>query len=101
MDETPVWLDMPLARTVNTRREKTVLINTTGHEKSRFTVVLSCLADATKLKPMVIIVKRKTMPKEKFPAGVVVHWMDEESLKIWIQKVWKARPGAFSERKVY
>ena len=64
MDETPVWFDMRSARTVNSRGEKTVLINTTDHEKSRFTVVLSCLADGTKLKPM---------PKEKFPPGMVVH----------------------------
>ena len=93
-DETPVWFDMPLARTVNARGERTVLVNTTGHEKSSFTVVLLCLANGTKLKPMVIF-KRKTIPKENIPAGVVVHcqpkvWMDEEGLKIWVQKVWKA-----------
>ena len=103
MDETPVWFDMPSARTVNSRGEKTVLINTTGHEKSRFTVVLSCLANGTKLKPMVIF-KRKTMPKEKFPPGVVVHchekgWMDEAGLKIWIEKVWKSRPGGLLRKK--
>jgi len=92
MDETPVWFDMPSTRTVNVQGEKTVSITTTGHEKSRFTVVLSCLADGTKLKPMIIF-KRKTMPKEKFPAGVVVHnhpkgWMDIDGMKLWTQKVW-------------
>ena len=34
-----------LVATVATRGEKTVTISTTGHEKSCFTVVLSCLAD--------------------------------------------------------
>lgn len=53
-DEMPVWFNMPSVRTVATRGEKTVTISTTGHEKSCFTVVLSCLADGTKLKPMVI-----------------------------------------------
>ena len=53
-DEMPVWFDMPSARTVATQGEKTVTISTTGHKKSCFTVVLSCLADGTKLKPMVI-----------------------------------------------
>ena len=48
MDETPVWLDMPSARTVNARGERTVLVNTTGHEKSRFTVVLLCLFVVTR-----------------------------------------------------
>ena len=103
MDETPVWFDMPSARTVNAWRGRTVLVNRTGHGKSCFTVVLSCLADGTKLRPMVIF-KRKTIPKEKFPAGVVVHchpkgWMDEEGLKIWVQKVWKARPGGLLRKK--
>ena len=103
MDETLVGFDMPSARTVNSRGEKTMLINTTGHEKSRFTVVLSCLADGTKFKLMVIF-KRKTMPKEKFPSGVVVHchekgWMDEAGLKLWIQKVWKLRPGGLLRKK--
>lgn len=104
MDETPVWFDMPSARTVNTRGEKTVSITTTGHEKSHFTVVLSCLADGTKLKPMIIF-KRKTQPKEKFPPGVVVHhhpkgWMDADGVKVWIQRVWSSQPGGFLRRSL-
>ena len=98
MDEMPVWLDMPSTRTVATRGEKTVTISTTGHEKSCFTVVLSCLADGTKLKPMV------TQPKEKFPPGVVVHhhpkgWMDADGMKLWIQKVWSSRPSGLLRKK--
>ena len=46
-----------------------------------FTVALVCLADGMKLKQMVIF-KRKTLPEECFPPGVLVHchlrgWMDE------------------------
>ncbi|KAG7172720.1 Pogo transposable element-like 11, partial [Homarus americanus] len=71
--------------------------STTGHEKARFTVVLSCMADATKLKPMIIF-KRKTMPKVKFPAGVYVHvhengWMDEEGVRLWLEHIWSRRAG--------
>ena len=66
MDETPVWFDMPTFKTVDSIGTKTVLLKTTGHEKTHFTVVLACLADGTKLKPMVIF-KRKTMPKDNFP----------------------------------
>ena len=95
-----MWFDMPTSKTVDSVGAKTVLLKTTGHEKTRFTVVLACLADGTKLKPMVIF-KRKTMPKDNFPAGVVVHnhpkgWMDESGVKIWIEKVWRARPGGFA-----
>ena len=81
MDETPTWFDMPSSRTVNKAGGKTVFVRTSGHEKVRFTTVLGCMADGTKLKPMVIF-KRKTMPKENFPPGIVVHvhpkgWMDD------------------------
>lgn len=103
MDETPITLDMPANRTVNQKGEKTVLIRTTGHEKSRITLVLSCMADCTKLKPMVIF-KRKTLPKEKFPKGIVIHvhpqgWMDEGGCRKWIKEVWNLRPGGLRKEK--
>ena len=41
---------------------KTIMINTSGNEKTRSTVVLACCADGTKLPP-VLIFKRKTLPK--------------------------------------
>ena len=62
MDETPMTFDMPLDRTVDAIGNKTILVKTSGHEKIHFTVVLACLADGTKLKPMVIL-NPKTMPK--------------------------------------
>ena len=88
---------------MESRGAKTVLLKTTGNEKTRFTVVLSCLADGTKLKPMVIF-HRKTMPKDKFCPGVLVHvhprgWMDEDGVKLWIEKVWRTRPGGASNSK--
>ena len=43
MDETLVWFDMLTSKTV-------VLVKTTGHEKLRFTIVLACMSDGTKLK---------------------------------------------------
>lgn len=44
MDETPVWFDMSGTITVNPKGEKTVHIRSTGNEKNRFTVVLTCAA---------------------------------------------------------
>ena len=43
----------------------------------------------------------KRCQKTTSPAGVVVHnhpkgWMDESRVKIWIEKVWRARPGGFT-----
>lgn len=103
MDETPMNFDMPPTRTMNSSGDKTVLIKTTGNEKSHFTVVLACLADGTRLKPMIIF-KRKTMPKEYIPPEVLVHvhekgWMDETGMKLWIDKVWKCRQGGLLKKK--
>lgn len=98
MDETPMNFDMINNKTVETKGVKTVQVRSTGHEKTRFTVVLTCMADGTKLKPMVIF-KRKTTPKIKFPTGIFVHfhekgWMDENGVKLWMENVWQRRPGA-------
>uniref|UniRef100_H3A0T2 HTH CENPB-type domain-containing protein n=1 Tax=Latimeria chalumnae TaxID=7897 RepID=H3A0T2_LATCH len=103
MDETPMNFDMPSNRTVDSKGSKTVLVKTTGHEKTRFMVVLACMANGTKLKPMVIF-KRKTMLKIKFPAGVFVHvhekgWMDEDGVKLWIDNVWNTRPGGLRKER--
>ena len=104
MDETPMTFDLPASRTIDTKGKHTIQIRTTGHEKTHFTAVLSCMADGTKLKPMVIF-KRKRIPKgEKFPPGVVMHchpkgWMDEEGIILWLNKVWDTRPGALLKKK--
>ena len=54
MDETQMTFDMQLNKTFNKIGEKTIQMKTMGNEESRFTVTLSCMADRTKLKPMVI-----------------------------------------------
>ena len=84
MDETLMFFDMPGNHTVDFKGTMTVSVKTSGGEKSHFTVVLSCLADGTKLKPAVVF-KRKTMPKEKLPSGIQVYvqekgWVDETVL---------------------
>lgn len=66
---------------------------------SVFTCVLSCSANGEKLKPLIIF-KRKTVPKENFPPGVVIRvnekgWMCEEVMLAWIEEVWRKRRGAF------
>ncbi|XP_077453569.1 NEDD8-activating enzyme E1 catalytic subunit isoform X3 [Stigmatopora argus] len=99
MDELPLTFDIPMNHTVERKETSTVAIRTTGHEKSAFTVVLACHANGQKLPPMVIF-KRKTLPKEKFPAGVIVKvnpkgWMDEEKMRDWLRDVYVKRPDGF------
>ena len=105
MDKTPLIFDMPPNRTIHQTGEKTVKIRTTGNEKNRVTVVLTCCADGSKLKPMVIF-KRKNIPKIKNTHGVVVSvqekgWMDGNQMIIWNEKVWRACVGSLRRRKSF
>lgn len=99
MDEVPLTFDIPVNRTVDKTGARTVNIRTTGNEKTSFTVVLACQANGHKLPPMVIF-KRKTLPKENFPAGIVIKanskgWMDEEKMSEWLREIYVKRPGGF------
>lgn len=91
MDETSCTFDMPRKRTTEKKGAKEVVITTTGHEKSSFTVALAIQADGNKLPPMVIF-KRKTTPTGQFPTGLIVKanekgWMTTPMLKEWIDMV--------------
>ncbi|CAG8654302.1 6096_t:CDS:2, partial [Diversispora eburnea] len=72
MDETPLTFDISSNMTVEETGSRTVSICTIGHEKSNFTVVLSCIADGTKLPPLIIF-KLVNVSRQTFPSGVVVH----------------------------
>jgi len=81
-----------------------VTVNTTGSEKAHFMVILSCLANGTKLQAMVIF-KRKTMPKDKLPSGVMVAiqekgWVDKNLLQQWLKNVWDKQPG-FTKEEIH
>jgi len=62
IDEVLLTFDVPSNIIVDVKGAKTIMINTSGNEKTRSTVVLACCADGTKLPP-VLIFKRKTLPK--------------------------------------
>ncbi|WKX97180.1 hypothetical protein Q1695_013110 [Nippostrongylus brasiliensis] len=66
VDEVPVPFDIVYGRTVDKRGADAVKIDSTGHEKSNFTVVLSVTAAGEKLRPMIIF-RKKLIPKENFP----------------------------------
>ena len=103
MDEVPLTFDLPLTRTVNKTGASSVMLKTTGHERTHFTCVLACTASGQKLPPMVIF-KRITMPKEQLPTGIVVKvnakgWMMEGLMKEWLTECYGKRPGGFFHRK--
>lgn len=97
-DETPVYFDMPLNRTVTETGAKEVKMVSTGYEKHRVTVMLCVTADGNKLPPYIIL-NRKTIPKDKFPEDVIVRaqpkgWMTSELMEDWVKVVWNRRPSA-------
>lgn len=98
-DQTPIYFDMPLTRTVEAVGAKQVKVRTTGNEKQRVTVMLACTADGRRLPPYIIF-SRKTLPKtEVFPRGAIIRcndkgWMTAELFDEWIRLVWLRRPGA-------
>ena len=63
----------------------------------------ACTAYSGKLPPYVML-KRKTLPKDKFPAGVIVHaqqkgWIDEGLIQDWVCMVLSSRlDGGLSRR---
>lgn len=75
-DQTPIFLAMPMSRTVNETGAPQVRIRTTGKEKTRLTVMLACLADGHKLPPYIIF-RRKTILNEPFPSNVIVRWQEK------------------------
>ena len=84
MDENPVTFDLPSNTTLDQRDTSTVTIRITGHKKTHFTVVLSCLADGIKL-PATCIFKLKNISKEQFPQGINIRmnekgWINENEM---------------------
>ncbi|CDW59472.1 Nup54 and DDE 1 domain containing protein [Trichuris trichiura] len=91
-------------RTVQSEGPKSIVVKTTGHERTHFTVVLSCLANGMKLKPVVIF-RRKGRPKEDFPSSSFVRfhengWMDEQGVRLWIDNIWRKRPMDSNSRSL-
>jgi len=81
MDEVPFTFDVPSNKTVNVKGAKTIMIKTSGNEKTPYTVVLACCADGTKLAPLFIF--KKNPDKDVIPHGIYIHvhsngWMEKE-----------------------
>ena len=47
-----MMFDVPSNKTVDVKGAKKIMIRTSGNEKMRYTVVLACCADGTKLSPL-------------------------------------------------
>ena len=52
VDEVPLTFDVPSNKTVDVKGAKTIMIKTSGNEKTHYTLVIVCCADGTKLPPL-------------------------------------------------
>ena len=92
MDETPVWLEQVANSTVERKGSKEVPIKSAGHEKVRLTVVLTARADGTKLKPYIIIPRRRPIKELETLTTVVCaydnkSWMDDSLTIDYLNRV--------------
>jgi len=76
MDEVPLTFDVSSNKTVNVKGAKTIMIKTSGNEKTHYTVVLACCADGTKLLPLLIF----------NPHGIYVHVHCKGRMDGWMEK---------------
>ena len=70
-DETGVWLDAASSTTLAPKGVKDVPVKTTGHNKMRLMILFSAKADRTKLKPFVLMNRKRPIKgcKKNFREG--------------------------------
>ncbi|KAL3087207.1 hypothetical protein niasHS_009087 [Heterodera schachtii] len=61
-DETAVWLDPGGGTCVAEKGSNTVTVLNTGHEKARVTVLLTARSDGTKMRPFVLLPRKRPVP---------------------------------------
>ncbi|GFV83257.1 pogo transposable element with KRAB domain [Trichonephila clavipes] len=77
MDEVPLSFDIPPTRTVDVQAASSIPINTTGNERTSFTVVLCCAANGVEIRA-----------NEN-------GWMNEQIMLSWLQTIWRKRNSFF------
>lgn len=92
MDETPVWLEGSASTTIAQKGAKEVPIKSTGHEKVRITVILTGRGDGSKMKPYIIIPRKKPISELDNMNDVVIQyntksWMDDFLTEDYLKRV--------------
>ena len=95
-DEMPMYFDSPTLRTYDKEGTKTVAMKSTGHEKTRFTLMLCAANDGRKCRPAIIFKGLKKVPKQKFPKGIDIMVADKGSINKDIMSEWKRK--SFGQR---
>uniref|UniRef100_A0A914NRU8 DDE-1 domain-containing protein n=1 Tax=Meloidogyne incognita TaxID=6306 RepID=A0A914NRU8_MELIC len=79
-DETAVWLDCSNSRCVAQKGSKDVSIMSSGHDKLRITVFLTGRMDGRKMKPYVLLPRKRPIPsiEKQFGNKLVLAWAGNE-----------------------
>ena len=101
MDETPIFLNMPITRTIIKKGAKQVIVRTQGQEKCRVSVILCILADGEKLPPLIIFkAKDKGKVFKSLNEDINVKkglcyiecnsnaWATEDIIEKWLKQIW-------------
>lgn len=101
MDETPIFLNMPITKTIIKKGTKQVIVKTQGQEKCRVTVILTILADGGKLPPLIIFKAKnqwkiyKSLQEDNnvkngkyYIACNTNAKATEEILHVWFKNIW-------------
>lgn len=96
MDEVPVYFDMAPKKVITRKGAKTICIKTNNMEKTRVTVVLCCLADGTKLPPMVTFkgttpwcIKNVELPDKSMVIAYQENaWKTSALTSKWLNEIW-------------
>ena len=93
MDETPIGIESVAESTIDKKGIKSVPIKSTGHEKLRLTVVLTARADGSKLKPYIVIPRKREIQdlintnKDALLSFAPKSWMDNQLTKDYLNRV--------------
>ena len=79
-DETPAYFDMLNSKTIEFVGAKSVDLITTGHDKTRFTVLLTIAASGLCLNANVVFRRAKKVPVCEIPSNVAVHVNSSETM---------------------
>ncbi len=104
MDETPCYFDMASDQTLHFKGDKNVDGTDTGHQKSRFTVVLCCSAEGKMVRALIIFKGLKNVPKLNLPAEIEVAVslggsMNGPLMDKWIRSCFAKRGRYFANTK--
>ena len=83
-DELGIWYDALSNSTLAAKGSKEVAVRSTGHSKNQITVMLFAKGDETKLKPYILLPRKRAMPDIAKNGGRVVmkfeetSWMNQE-----------------------